>query len=210
MTENSCFFLSALILKSDWIRHDNGVTCITYRLRGVSIDLGLSLPEVVTIWKKKQKETILMTRKILMTNRKINSPTWPPTELKKWNTCCYYYVTSAMYKTATERWGYRTRHASCLTQHSWAHILTNLRQRETEIWCNPKKKKNPNPRVIPKRWATSLVDERILDFIALWNPSMLEQLVGSLMHHDWKVTTRLNSLTPCFFCSHRNPSIIPI
>lgn len=209
MTENSCFFLSALILKSDWIRHDNGVTCITYRLWGVSIDLGLSLPEVVTIWKKKQKETILMTRKILMTNRKINSPTWPPTELKKWNTCCYYYVTSAMYKTATESWGYRTRHAVSPNTHELISSQTWDRERQKSD-AILKKKKNPNPRVIPKRWATSLVDERILDFIALWNPSMLEQLVGSLIHHDWKVTTRLNSLTPYFFCSHRNPSVIPI
>lgn len=39
------------------------------------------------------------------------------------------------------------------------------------------------------------MDERSADIIAVWNPSMLEQLLGSLMHHDWKVTTRLDSLT---------------
>lgn len=145
MTENSCFFLSALILKSDWIRHDNGVTCITYRLRGVSIDLGLSLPEVVTIWKKKQKETISMTRKILMTNRKINSPTWPPTELKKWNTCCYYYVTSAMYKTATESWGYRTRHAVSPNTHELISSQTWDRERQKSDAILKKKKKTQTP-----------------------------------------------------------------
>lgn len=47
------------------------------------------------------------------------------------------------------------------------------------------------------------VDERDLDFIAVWNPSMLEQLVSSLIRHDWK-------LTAYFFCSHRNSSAIPI
>lgn len=99
MTENSCFILSALILKSDWIRHDNHMYHLQtlrrlYRPWPQSPRGGDHLKE-----KPKREEK---KKKILMTNLKINSPTWVSTEMKKLNTCCYYYVTSVMYKTATE------------------------------------------------------------------------------------------------------------
>lgn len=49
-----------------------------------------------------------------------------------------------------------------------------------------------------------LVDERNLDFIAVWNPSMLEQLVGSLIRNDWKLTTEFFCFSQEFFCYPHN------
>lgn len=144
-----------------------------------------------------------------------NPPTWLPAEMKKCNECCYYY----------------RLHQWCIKQLRRAEDITNVTLSDPRLvssypWSNKpgtdfetakshreksdailKKKRKA---VIPKRWATSLVDERKLDFIAVWNPNMLEQLVGSLMRGDWKLTTRLDFQTSHFFCSHRNLSTIPI
>lgn len=151
-----------------------------------------------------------------------NPPTWLPTEMKKWNEHCYYYLLHQLYIKQLQRTE-GIAHVilsdpplmSSYSQSNKPKKETTERERDTdtdkerergrEIWCNPKK-----TRVIPKRWATSLVDERNLDFIAVWNPNMLEQLVRSLMHNDWKLTTRLDFQTSYFLCSHRNLSVIPI
>lgn len=113
--------VSALILKSDRIRHDNSVTRITYRLWGVSVDLGLGLPEVVTVWKR---EKTRKKKSFLNDKSENNPPTWLPAEMKKWNECCYYYLLHQWY----------IKHTSCrLTRRSWAHIpsLTD-RKRHTD------------------------------------------------------------------------------
>ena len=123
--------LSALILKSDRIRHDNSVTRITYRLWGVSVDLGLGLPEVVAVWKREKKKRLFKDKS------ENNPPTWLPADMKKWNECCYYYLLHQWY----------IKHTSCrLTRRSWAHIpsLTDRKRHTDGEKSDAILKKNPS------------------------------------------------------------------
>lgn len=141
-----------------------------------------------------------------------NPPTWLPAEMKKCNECCYYYRLHQwcikQLRRAEDITNVTLSDPRLMSSYPRSNRLRDSKIAQREIWCNPEKKERKA--VIPKRWATSLVDERKLDFIAVWNPNMLEQLVGSLMRGDWKLTTRLDFQTSHFFCSHRNLSAIPI
>lgn len=55
--------------------------------------------------------------------------------------------------------------------------------------CDLKKERKKSLITLPFIW--TLVEERNLDLIKIWNPNMQEQLVGSLIHNQWKLTTRL-------------------
>lgn len=160
------------------LRPEGDMMWSTHSLGGVSVHLGLRLPEMVSIWNKHRKK-----------------------EEKQTKTCESWVsltssVTSLLYKTATEDWGGGGGSTDVipsdlqimisLPQIFSSDLRADYKATETERNLMQSSEKS----VIPEGWATS-ADERNLDFISVWNPSIMEQLVGSLIRTDWKLTTGL-------------------